>query len=166
MTSRRLSDALTSLAAQTFPPSRRAEGVVVRDCARDAIDADGMRAMARESLSLAGGSSVASGSSGIMAGGASGLAGANDPAASFVDEDGSTARGGLGRSGKAAIGSTTGGSVRRQGPGATERRSGSAAAGFDGAPRSAVSPPQPAIAPSSSTRPAHVVKAVRTIALP
>jgi hypothetical protein len=53
MTSRRLSDAVTSLASQTFPPSRRGDGVVVRDCARDAIDADGMRAMARESLSLA-----------------------------------------------------------------------------------------------------------------
>jgi hypothetical protein len=53
MSSRRLSDALTSLAAQTFPPSRRADGVVVRDCARDAIDADGMRAMARESISVA-----------------------------------------------------------------------------------------------------------------
>jgi hypothetical protein len=53
MTSRRLSDAVTSLAAQTFPPSRRADGRLVRDGAREAIDADGMRAMARESLSLA-----------------------------------------------------------------------------------------------------------------
>ena len=54
MSSRRLSDALTSFAAQTFPPSRRADGRVVRDCARDAIDAVGIRALARESLSVAG----------------------------------------------------------------------------------------------------------------
>lgn len=54
MTSRRLSDALTGLAAQTFPPSRRADARVVRDCARDAIDATGMRAIVRESLSVAG----------------------------------------------------------------------------------------------------------------
>jgi hypothetical protein len=53
MTSGRLSDAVTSLAAQTFPRSRQAEGRIVRDWARDAIDADGMRAMARESVSLA-----------------------------------------------------------------------------------------------------------------
>lgn len=53
MTSRRLTDAVTSLAAQTFPPSRRADGRVVRDCARDAIDAAGLRAMARETLSVA-----------------------------------------------------------------------------------------------------------------
>jgi hypothetical protein len=49
-----ITDALTSAAAQTFPPSRRADGRVVRDAARDAIDATGMRAMAREALSLAG----------------------------------------------------------------------------------------------------------------
>jgi hypothetical protein len=54
VSSRRMSDVLTSLAAQTFPPSRRADGRVVRDCARDAIDAVGMRAVARESLSVAG----------------------------------------------------------------------------------------------------------------
>jgi hypothetical protein len=54
MTSRRLSDALTSLAVQTFPPSRRHEGRVVRDSARDAVDALGMRALARESLAAAG----------------------------------------------------------------------------------------------------------------
>ena len=53
MTPRRLTDAVTSLAAQTFPRARAADGRVVRDSARDAIDADGMRAMARESLSLA-----------------------------------------------------------------------------------------------------------------
>ena len=54
MSGRRLSDAVTSLAVQTFPPSRRHEGRVVRDCARDAVDALGMRALARESLSAAG----------------------------------------------------------------------------------------------------------------
>jgi hypothetical protein len=53
VTRRRLTDAVTSLAAQTFPPSRRADGRVVRDCARDAIDAAGLRAMARETLSVA-----------------------------------------------------------------------------------------------------------------
>src|SRR5918996_5781250 len=50
---RRLTDAVTSLAAQTFPPSRRADGRVVRDCARDAIDAAGLRAMVRETASVA-----------------------------------------------------------------------------------------------------------------
>ena len=53
MSSRRLTDALTALAAQTFPPSRSADGRVVRDCARDAIDASGLRAVVRESLSVA-----------------------------------------------------------------------------------------------------------------
>jgi hypothetical protein len=53
MTRRRVTDAVTSLAAQTFPPARRADGRVVRDCARDAIDASGLRAMARESMSVA-----------------------------------------------------------------------------------------------------------------
>jgi cytochrome bd-type quinol oxidase subunit 2 len=53
VTRRRITDAVTSLAAQTFPPSRRADGRVVRDWARDAIDAAGVRAMARESLSVA-----------------------------------------------------------------------------------------------------------------
>lgn len=53
MTRRRVSDALTSFAAQTFPPSRRADGRVVRDWARDAIESEGLRAMAREPLSLA-----------------------------------------------------------------------------------------------------------------
>ncbi len=54
MTARRLSYALTSLAAHTFPPSRSRDARVVRDCARDAIDSFGMRALARESLSVAG----------------------------------------------------------------------------------------------------------------
>jgi hypothetical protein len=53
MTRRRVSDALTSFAAQTFPASRRLDGRVVRDCARDAIESGGLRAMAREPLSLA-----------------------------------------------------------------------------------------------------------------
>jgi hypothetical protein len=53
VTRRRVSDALTSFAAQTFPPSRRSDGRVVRDWARDAIESGGLRAMAREPLSLA-----------------------------------------------------------------------------------------------------------------
>jgi len=53
MTGRRLSYALTSLAAHTFPPSRSDDARVVRDCARDAIDSAGMRALARESVSVA-----------------------------------------------------------------------------------------------------------------
>jgi hypothetical protein len=51
---RRLTDALTALAARTFPPSRRADGRVVRDCARDAIEGDGLRTIVRQSLSVAG----------------------------------------------------------------------------------------------------------------
>jgi hypothetical protein len=50
----RLTDALTSLAARAFPPSRRADSRVVRDCAHDAIDGTGPRAVLRESLSVAG----------------------------------------------------------------------------------------------------------------
>jgi hypothetical protein len=50
---RRLSDALTGLATVTFPSSRRGDARVVRDCAREAVDATGMRALPRESLSLA-----------------------------------------------------------------------------------------------------------------
>jgi hypothetical protein len=50
---RRLTDALTALAARAFPLSRRAEGRVVRDCARDAIEGDGLRTIARQSLSVA-----------------------------------------------------------------------------------------------------------------
>jgi hypothetical protein len=49
-----LTDALTALAARTFPPSRRADGRVVRDCAREAIEADGLRTLVRQSLSVAG----------------------------------------------------------------------------------------------------------------
>jgi len=51
---RRLTDALTSLAARAFPPSRRADAQVVRDCARDAIEGDGLRTIVRQSLSVAG----------------------------------------------------------------------------------------------------------------
>jgi hypothetical protein len=51
---RRLSDALTALAARAFPPSRAADARVVRDCAREAIEGDGLRTIARQSLSVAG----------------------------------------------------------------------------------------------------------------
>jgi hypothetical protein len=51
---RRLTDAVTALAARTFPPSRRADARVVRDCARDAIEGDGLRTIVRQSLSVAG----------------------------------------------------------------------------------------------------------------
>ena len=50
--SRRLTDALTGLAARTYPRSRRADAVAVRDCAREAIDASGARLLAREGSSL------------------------------------------------------------------------------------------------------------------
>jgi hypothetical protein len=50
----RLRDGLTSLAARAFPPSRREDARVVRDCARDSVDGNGMRALLRETLSVAG----------------------------------------------------------------------------------------------------------------
>jgi hypothetical protein len=50
---RRLSHTLTGLAAITFPKARRDDARVVRDCAREAVDATGLRALPRESLSLA-----------------------------------------------------------------------------------------------------------------
>ena len=50
---RRLSHTLTGLAAITFPKARRSDAHVVRDCAREAVDATSMRALPRESLSLA-----------------------------------------------------------------------------------------------------------------
>jgi hypothetical protein len=53
VTRRRVTDAVTSLAARAFPPSRGGEGRVVRDWARDAVDAAGLGVLARESLSLA-----------------------------------------------------------------------------------------------------------------
>jgi hypothetical protein len=49
----RLSDAATAVAARSFPRSRRADARVVRDCARESIDASGMAALPREFLSLA-----------------------------------------------------------------------------------------------------------------
>jgi hypothetical protein len=50
---RRLNHTLTGLATLTFPKARRNDAHVVRDCARDAVDATGLRALPRESLSLA-----------------------------------------------------------------------------------------------------------------
>jgi hypothetical protein len=50
---RRLSEVLTGVASLTFPKARRADGLVVRDCARDAVDGAGLRALPRECLSLA-----------------------------------------------------------------------------------------------------------------
>jgi hypothetical protein len=50
---RRLTDTLTALAACTYPRPRRADAVAVRDCAREAIDAAGVRVLARECSSLA-----------------------------------------------------------------------------------------------------------------
>lgn len=50
---RRLSHTLTGLAAITFPKARRSDAHVVRDCAREAVDATSMRALPGESLSLA-----------------------------------------------------------------------------------------------------------------
>jgi hypothetical protein len=49
---RRLSNVLTGLATLTFPRSRQTDGRVVRDCAREAVDAAGLRALPRECLSL------------------------------------------------------------------------------------------------------------------
>lgn len=48
----RFSDALTAIAAHAYPRSRATDARVVRDCAREAIAADGPRALARESASL------------------------------------------------------------------------------------------------------------------
>lgn len=53
MNTHRLTDGLTSLAARSFPRSRRVDGIVVRDCAREAIDASGPTALPGECLSLA-----------------------------------------------------------------------------------------------------------------
>ena len=50
---RRISELLTGVAALTFPRARRGDGRVVRDCAREAVDAVGLRALPRECLSLA-----------------------------------------------------------------------------------------------------------------
>jgi hypothetical protein len=53
-TRRRLSDTLTGLASVTFPRARRRDAHVVRDCAREAVDAGGLRALPRECLALVG----------------------------------------------------------------------------------------------------------------
>jgi hypothetical protein len=50
---RRLSEFLTGAASLTFPSTRRADGRVVRDIAREAVDARGLRALPRECLSVA-----------------------------------------------------------------------------------------------------------------
>jgi hypothetical protein len=50
---RRLSHTLTGLTTSTFPKARRSDAHVVRDCAREAVEATSMRALPRESLSLA-----------------------------------------------------------------------------------------------------------------
>jgi hypothetical protein len=50
---RRLTDALTALAARSFPASRRDDARVVRDCARDAIDGARLGVLVRECLALA-----------------------------------------------------------------------------------------------------------------
>jgi hypothetical protein len=52
MMGRRVADALTAVAARAYPRSRRTDARVVRDCAREAISAEGPRALARESVSL------------------------------------------------------------------------------------------------------------------
>jgi hypothetical protein len=49
---RRLSDSLTALAARSFPAARASDALAVRDCARDAIDAGGLRVLTRECMSL------------------------------------------------------------------------------------------------------------------
>src|SRR6185436_4050071 len=48
----RFADVLTAVAVRAYPRSRRADARVVRDCAREAIAAAGLRALARESGSL------------------------------------------------------------------------------------------------------------------
>jgi hypothetical protein len=49
----RLTELLTGVSSLTFPKARRDDGRVVRDCARDGVDAAGLRALPRECLSLA-----------------------------------------------------------------------------------------------------------------
>ena len=49
---RRLNHTITGIATITFPKARRSDALVVRDCAREAVDATNMRALPRESLSL------------------------------------------------------------------------------------------------------------------
>ena len=49
---RRLNHTITGIATITFPKARRSDALVVRDCAREAVDATNMRALPRESLAL------------------------------------------------------------------------------------------------------------------
>ena len=49
----RLRDGATGLAARLYPRARRNDAIAVRDCAREAVDASGLRQLPRESLSLA-----------------------------------------------------------------------------------------------------------------
>jgi hypothetical protein len=49
---RRTIDRLTALAARAYPAGRRSDAQVVRDCARDSIDVDGIRVLMRELVSL------------------------------------------------------------------------------------------------------------------
>ena len=49
---RRITDAVTRVAAFSFPPTRRSDAYAVRDCAREAVDTEGLRRLPRESLSL------------------------------------------------------------------------------------------------------------------
>jgi hypothetical protein len=49
---RRLSDLVTGVTARAFPRSRRRDARVVRDLAREAIDAGGLRALPREAVSI------------------------------------------------------------------------------------------------------------------
>jgi hypothetical protein len=53
MSRRRLTDALTALAARSFPAPRRHDARVVRDCARDAVDGSGLGTLLRESTAVA-----------------------------------------------------------------------------------------------------------------
>jgi hypothetical protein len=50
---RRLSELLTGAASLSFPKARRDDRRAVRDCAREAVAAEGLRRLPRESLSLA-----------------------------------------------------------------------------------------------------------------
>ncbi len=52
MSRSRLRDGATGLAARLYPRARRHDAIAVRDCARDAVDSAGLRALPRESLAL------------------------------------------------------------------------------------------------------------------
>src|SRR5215207_584308 len=52
-TRRRLVEGVTGLASLTFPRTRRTDGRVVRDCARDSVDGAGLWALPREGVSVA-----------------------------------------------------------------------------------------------------------------